>query len=498
MCVRRYVPAMCAVGWFLAGEGASNSERLHDLLLVAVLETVVAAAAILYCQLLMPLFFMVNAWLQLAWVCLLHPIYFEVTTAVLVSDGGPLRTLLPCCATRCELTCWKLQCTRARAAAHRAAPQRHQGPHGRAMVPVHRPRRRAQRQHLVHPHQLHRQPGRRSGGSWLTLNGKDEMSVQSQLDRQPANALRVLLFAAPVAQLTQVLCSAAKLVWRSTTNLRDIWIERIRHQDFSYNHGFHEQCQQNRLVATGILTEMILENACNVLAPWLIWCTWHVPLFMSVAPTTLIDGGEYPVYYVICLILILVVVSGASCIAPFPPLAVGRRAPNDAVASFCHCSRLQITATFDVLFLVSNYMWGQQLPVIQTFREIRANAVSALPDRHSWASTAQGGGPALWEAPRSSMRKAPSAPDAPQRWPPTLLLTRRCTPRAPPLAPQVWYVGFLAYALTFMGIMFLFITMILVPRAVFCSSNNYCDCRIQTLQGICEGEYISTWGGNII
>ncbi len=100
----------------------------------------------------------------------------------------------------------------------------------------------------------------------------------------------------------------AKLVWRSTTNLRDIWIERLRRWDFTYTHDFMEQCQQNRLVATGVITEMILENACNILAPWLIWCTWHIPIFMSVAPTVLIQGGTYPVYYVIVLILILVAV----------------------------------------------------------------------------------------------------------------------------------------------------------------------------------------------
>ncbi len=49
-----------------------------------------------------------------------------------------------------------------------------------------------------------------------------------------------------------------------------------------------------------------------------------------------------------------------------------------------------------------------------------------------------------------------------------------------------------------MGVLFLFISMILVPRAVFCWSNNYCDCRLAPLQGICDGEYISTWGGNVI
>ncbi len=49
-----------------------------------------------------------------------------------------------------------------------------------------------------------------------------------------------------------------------------------------------------------------------------------------------------------------------------------------------------------------------------------------------------------------------------------------------------------------MGFMFLFITMIIVPRWTFCHSNNYCDCRLPTLQGICDGQYISTWGGNII
>ena len=86
---------MCAVGWFLAEDGASTRERLHDLLLVALLETVVAAAAILYCQFLMPMYFMINAWMQLAWVCLLHPIYFELTTALLVRAQGSCSVCLP-------------------------------------------------------------------------------------------------------------------------------------------------------------------------------------------------------------------------------------------------------------------------------------------------------------------------------------------------------------------------------------------------------------------
>ncbi len=110
-------------------------------------------------------------------------------------------------------------------------------------------------------------------------------------------------------QLTQVLCSASKLVWRSTTNLRDIWAERLLRWDFKFAYPQEESLVQNRLVAVGIQTEMILENASNILAPWMIWCTWHVPLFMAVAPELLVQGGTYPVYYVLGLITALVAVS---------------------------------------------------------------------------------------------------------------------------------------------------------------------------------------------
>ncbi len=59
---------MCIVGWYLADEeGSTTRDRIHDLLLVAVLETMVASAALIYCMYMMPLFFMLSAWGQLAW-----------------------------------------------------------------------------------------------------------------------------------------------------------------------------------------------------------------------------------------------------------------------------------------------------------------------------------------------------------------------------------------------------------------------------------------------
>ncbi len=67
-CACRYVPNMCMVGWFLVdAEGSTKKERFADLMMVAVLETMVASAALIYCMYMMPLFYMLSAWGQLAW-----------------------------------------------------------------------------------------------------------------------------------------------------------------------------------------------------------------------------------------------------------------------------------------------------------------------------------------------------------------------------------------------------------------------------------------------
>ncbi len=55
---------------------------------------------------------------------------------------------------------------------------------------------------------------------------------------------------------------------------------------------------------------------------------------------------------------------------------------------------------------------------------------------------------------------------------------------------QLWYTLFLVYAFATMGVLFLFLTMLVLPRAAYCSSNNYCDCRTHAYKTICDGEYI--------
>ncbi|KAG1655108.1 hypothetical protein FOA52_015846 [Chlamydomonas sp. UWO 241] len=56
---------------------------------------------------------------------------------------------------------------------------------------------------------------------------------------------------------------------------------------------------------------------------------------------------------------------------------------------------------------------------------------------------------------------------------------------------QGWYALFLVYAFMTMGVMFLFHTMLLLPRATFCKTNNNCDCATMGYSVICEGGYIS-------
>jgi hypothetical protein len=55
----------------------------------------------------------------------------------------------------------------------------------------------------------------------------------------------------------------------------------------------------------------------------------------------------------------------------------------------------------------------------------------------------------------------------------------------------MWYMGFMVYAYMCMGILFLFLTMLILPRAAYCGSDEYCDCRTNTYDAICKGEYIS-------
>ncbi|GAX77988.1 hypothetical protein CEUSTIGMA_g5430.t1 [Chlamydomonas eustigma] len=86
MIVAAYVPCMCVVGWYIEqNEETSTRDRFIDMLYVALLEALVAVATLIYCFFIMPLFFtLTNAWLQLMWLCVVHPLYFEVTTGFLV------------------------------------------------------------------------------------------------------------------------------------------------------------------------------------------------------------------------------------------------------------------------------------------------------------------------------------------------------------------------------------------------------------------------------
>jgi len=53
------------------------------------------------------------------------------------------------------------------------------------------------------------------------------------------------------------------------------------------------------------------------------------------------------------------------------------------------------------------------------------------------------------------------------------------------------YVYLQVYAFACMGVLFLFLTMLILPRAAYCRSDNYCDCTTLAYKTICEGKYIS-------
>lgn len=83
MIVAAYVPCMCAVGWCIEQRpDTTTRDRVFDTLWIALLEVLVACATLVYCFFIMPLFFTLkSAWLQLLWLCVLHPLYFEVMRA---------------------------------------------------------------------------------------------------------------------------------------------------------------------------------------------------------------------------------------------------------------------------------------------------------------------------------------------------------------------------------------------------------------------------------
>ncbi|GFH28071.1 uncharacterized protein HaLaN_26492 [Haematococcus lacustris] len=466
-----YVPPMCAVGWYLHDAvDTTLRDRLDDMLFTAVVETLVAASTILYCILLMPLFFLLNAWLQLLWMALLHPIYYELSSGFLV-----------------------------RKALRRNALR------GRTDIPWFLS--------IVH----------------ATVHSVSVSAIMtSSID------------SLGISVLTQVLVSAVRLVWRTTTDWRDTQFERLLHWDWRWRPAEADRITQARLISLGIQTEMVLENASNVLAPWLIWCMWREPLFMSVAPSTFIEGGSYPGYYVLVLIVCL----------------------------------LSVTVVFDLTFLLLNYHGLQHLPIIQTWRDIQALTqvlVSAV--RLVWRTTTDWRDtqferllhwdwrwrPAeadritqarlislgiqtemvlenasnvlapwliwcMWREPLF-MSVAPSTFIEGGSYPgyyvlvlivcllsvtvvfdlTFLLLNYHGLQHLPIIqtwrdiqAVRTWYMGFLVYALTFMGIMFLFVTMMILPRATVCRTDNYCDCTIATYQGVCDGHFVSTWGGSIV
>ena len=122
--VAAYVPCMCAVGWCIevgayhtlsynivivimfniymyqnnnipqtyvyatfaqTKADVTTKDRFIDMLFVAVLEILVAASTLIYCYFLMPMFFaLTSAWLQMLWLCVLHPLYFEIFTGFIV------------------------------------------------------------------------------------------------------------------------------------------------------------------------------------------------------------------------------------------------------------------------------------------------------------------------------------------------------------------------------------------------------------------------------
>ncbi len=68
---------------------------------------------------------------------------------------------------------------------------------------------------------------------------------------------------------------------RSTVIPRDLLVERLIH-GWSFNYSDMEKAELARMVAVGVITEVILENTSVLVSPFLMYRMFEEPLFMSV------------------------------------------------------------------------------------------------------------------------------------------------------------------------------------------------------------------------
>eukprot|EP00955_Chlamydomonas_euryale_P094962 364904-Chlamydomonas_euryale.AAC.2 len=126
---------------------------------------------------------------------------------------------------------------------------------------------------------------------------------------------------------------------RSTIIPRDLFIERLW-RGWSFNFPEDERAELGRMVAVGVMTEMVLDNASAIITPFLLYRMFEEPIFMSVVPNSFYNAsGKAGAGYVIVLIVIL----------------------------------FSFTVIFDITFLLLNYYMWQRLPLINTWRRIKAS-----------------------------------------------------------------------------------------------------------------------------
>ena len=77
---------------------------------------------------------------------------------------------------------------------------------------------------------------------------------------------------------------------------RDVWLEKALHGAVPWSFAYtpEQRGQQAQMISLGIQTEMILENASNLAAPFLLWAMFESPTFMATAPSQLTTKGKYP------------------------------------------------------------------------------------------------------------------------------------------------------------------------------------------------------------
>ena len=210
------------ISWLSAGLDATLQQRIKEVIFIALLEVIIAVSALVYDTFILPNFYTLkSAWLQLLWICVIHPLYFELTTSAIVRKA------------------------------------------------------------------LHRQ---------VELGRLDIVKFLPVMHMNVHQVLQVSIEPTKILALSLMLYRFGKLFWTSTVLWRDLFVERVWRRQLSYYYDNYRRFEHTKIISLAVMTEIVLDNAAVLAAPFMLWAMYHQPIFMSVVPNTFYnDGGTYPV-----------------------------------------------------------------------------------------------------------------------------------------------------------------------------------------------------------